>query len=124
MRNVSISAALAVLLSTHCVAEAKKRVAILNFDYSTVQSSVSAIFGTSADVGKGVSDLLVEQLVKGGTYTVIERKALTRSWLSRSFRVGTSENVCQNSVGYVRLASSTCTDVHAHARPKCHSPGH
>jgi hypothetical protein len=29
----------------------KHRVAVMNFDYGTVQSSVSAIFGTDQDIG-------------------------------------------------------------------------
>ena len=56
----------------------KKRVAVLNFDYGTVQSSVSAIFGTNQDVGKGISDLLVQKLVQDGKYSVIERNALDK----------------------------------------------
>ncbi len=54
----------------------KKRVAIMDFDYATVHSGVAAIFGQDIDVGKGISDLLVKHLVKDGTYSVIERKAL------------------------------------------------
>ncbi|MBI4875662.1 MAG: curli production assembly protein CsgG [Acidobacteria bacterium] len=56
----------------------KKRVAILNFDYATVSSSVAAIFGTNMDVGKGVADLLVGQLVEGGVFSVYERKSLDK----------------------------------------------
>ena len=56
----------------------EKAVAILNFDYSTVQSGVAAIFGTNQDIGKGVADLLVEKLVKSGQYRVIERKAIDK----------------------------------------------
>jgi curli biogenesis system outer membrane secretion channel CsgG len=56
--------------------QAKRSVAVLNFDYSTVQSGVQAIFGTNQDVGKGIADLIVEKLVKSGTYRVIERKAI------------------------------------------------
>src|SRR5690242_4645592 len=59
-------------------APAKKRVAVLNFDYGTVQSSVAAIFGANVDVGKGVSDLLVQKLVQDGKYSVIERNALDK----------------------------------------------
>src|SRR5262249_17309562 len=44
----------------------KKRVAIFDFDYATVQSSTSALFGTNVDVGKGISDLLVKCLVQDG----------------------------------------------------------
>jgi curli biogenesis system outer membrane secretion channel CsgG len=56
----------------------KKRVAVLNFDYGTVQSSVAAIFGGNQDVGKGISDLLVQKLVQDGKYSVIERNALDK----------------------------------------------
>lgn len=56
----------------------KKRVAIFDFDYATVQSASSAAFGTNVDVGKGISDLLVRHLVQDGTYSVIERKAMDK----------------------------------------------
>ncbi len=57
-------------------AQQKPRVAVMNFDYATVKSDSQAIFGTDVDIGKGIADLLVEKLVKGGAFSVIERKAL------------------------------------------------
>jgi curli biogenesis system outer membrane secretion channel CsgG len=63
----------------------KKRVAVLDFDYGTVQSSVSSLFGTNQDVGKGITDMLVEKLVKDGKYSVIERKALDRILAEQNF---------------------------------------
>jgi curli biogenesis system outer membrane secretion channel CsgG len=63
----------------------KKRVAVLNFDYATVQSYVSSIFGSNQDVGKGIADLLVDRLVSGGTYSVIERKALDKVLAEQNF---------------------------------------
>ena len=63
----------------------KKRVAVLNFDYGTVRSGVAAIFGTDLDVGTGISDMLVEELVKGGAYSVIERKALDKLLAEQNF---------------------------------------
>jgi curli biogenesis system outer membrane secretion channel CsgG len=63
----------------------KKRVAIMDFDYATVHSGVAAIFGQDVDVGKGVSDLLVKHLVKDGTYSVIERKALDKILAEQNF---------------------------------------
>lgn len=63
----------------------KKRVAVLDFDYSTVYSGVQAIFGTNQDVGRGVQDLLVEKLVKDGTYSVIERKAMEKILAEQNF---------------------------------------
>jgi curli biogenesis system outer membrane secretion channel CsgG len=63
----------------------KKRVAIFDFDYATVHSGVSAIFGQDVDIGKGISDLLVTNLVKDGTYSVIERKALDKIMSEQNF---------------------------------------
>lgn len=57
-------------------AQTKARVAVMNFDYATVRDISSSIFGTDVDVGKGVTDLLVEKLVNGGVFSVIERQAL------------------------------------------------
>ncbi|HTZ49647.1 MAG TPA: CsgG/HfaB family protein, partial [Verrucomicrobiae bacterium] len=51
----------------------KKRVAVLNFDYGTVKTEVIQLFGSDQDVGKGISDLLVQKLVQDGQFSVIER---------------------------------------------------
>jgi len=63
----------------------KKRVAVFDFDYATVHGGVAAIFGTDVDVGKGISDLLVTDLVKDGSYSVIERKALDKILKEQNF---------------------------------------
>lgn len=63
----------------------KKRVAVLDFDYATVHSRVSAIFGTDQDIGKGITDLLVDKLVASGAYSVIERKALDKILAEQNF---------------------------------------
>jgi curli biogenesis system outer membrane secretion channel CsgG len=72
-------------LSTAVLPAQKKRVAIMNFDYATVQSSVAAIFGSNQDIGKGIADLLVDKLVNDGTYSVIERKALDKILSEQNF---------------------------------------
>jgi curli biogenesis system outer membrane secretion channel CsgG len=69
---------IAMAVTVICGAQQKKRVAVMNFDYATVHSGVAAIFGTDVDIGKGISDLLVDRLVTGGVYSVIERKALDK----------------------------------------------
>jgi curli biogenesis system outer membrane secretion channel CsgG len=63
----------------------KKRVAIMDFDYGTVHSGIAAMFGQDIDVGKGITDLLVKYLVKDGTYSVIERKALDKILAEQNF---------------------------------------
>jgi curli biogenesis system outer membrane secretion channel CsgG len=63
----------------------KKRVAVFDFDYATVKTSTSALFGTDIDVGKGIADLLVKNLVTDGTYSVIERKQLDKILAEQNF---------------------------------------
>jgi len=63
----------------------KKRVAIFDFDYATVHAGVAGIFGQDVDIGKGISDLLVNYLVKDGSYSVIERKALDKILKEQNF---------------------------------------
>jgi curli biogenesis system outer membrane secretion channel CsgG len=67
------------------VAQHKKRVAVLNFDYATVQTNAQAIFGTNVDVGKGISDLLVQQLVTDGKFSLIERNAIDKILNEQNF---------------------------------------
>lgn len=74
---------------------AKKRIAVLDFDYGTVQSDVSAIFGSRQDVGKGIADLLVDKLVSGGRYSIIERKAIDKIVSEQNF--SNSDRVDPNS---------------------------
>lgn len=62
----------------------KKRVAVFDFDYSTVQQQSSQVVG-QVDVGKGMSDLLVKYLVRDGTYSVIERKAMEKILEEQNF---------------------------------------
>jgi curli biogenesis system outer membrane secretion channel CsgG len=63
----------------------KPRIAILDFDYATVQSYSSAMFGANVDIGKGITDLLVTGLVKDGTFSIIERKALDKIMTEQNF---------------------------------------
>lgn len=66
-------------------AQQKKRVAVMNFDYGAVQTSVQSIFGTNQDVGKGIADLLVDRLVNDGVFSVIERKELDKVIQEQNF---------------------------------------
>jgi curli biogenesis system outer membrane secretion channel CsgG len=95
MRKALFAAAVLALLTTTWVSSAmaqtapapvrKKRVAIFDFDYATVHGGVTAIFGQEVDIGKGISDLLVKYLVKDGSYSVIERKAMDKILAEQNF---------------------------------------
>ena len=63
----------------------KARVAVMDFDYATVQTSSSALFGSNVDVGKGITDLLITDLVKDGSFSVIERQALDKLMAEQNF---------------------------------------
>lgn len=63
----------------------KKRVAVFDFDYATVQSYSAAAFGSNVDVGRGIADLIVKYLVQDGTYSVIERKAMDKILTEQNF---------------------------------------
>jgi curli biogenesis system outer membrane secretion channel CsgG len=80
--TICLAAGLSLSAAT---AQQKKRVAVMNFDYSTVSNYVSQIFGSNTDVGKGVADLLVEKLVQDGTLSVIERKAIDKIVAEQNF---------------------------------------
>ena len=85
MRNWLAAFSIFALSSSAFAADGKKSVAVLNFDYATVQSGIAAIFGTNQDVGKGIADLLVEKLVKSGQFRVIERKAIDKIMAEQNF---------------------------------------
>jgi curli biogenesis system outer membrane secretion channel CsgG len=72
MRKIIVLTTLAAAIA---FGQDKKRVAVVDFDSAAVQSS-DGIFGRSVDVGKSIANLLVDPLVTGGAYSVIERKAL------------------------------------------------
>ncbi len=52
-------------------ADAKRRVAILPFEYGAVTSEVGTV-----DVGKGITALMISKLVNDGTYRVVDRQML------------------------------------------------
>ena len=80
LRFLSPFLAVLLFISALCPAYAQRRprVAVLDFDYATVRSYSQAFFGTDVDLGKGITQMLVTDLVKDGTYSVIERAAMDK----------------------------------------------
>ena len=83
---VLLAAAVSLIAAIPAVAQQPKhRVAVMDFGYGTVLTSVEAIFGSNQDVGKGIVDLIINQLVNDGTYRVIERSALDKVIKEQNF---------------------------------------
>jgi len=55
-------------------ATAKKRLIVMDFDYGTTNSYYTSYRGVGAP--RGISELLVNELVNNGTYTVLDRSKL------------------------------------------------
>jgi curli biogenesis system outer membrane secretion channel CsgG len=63
----------------------KLRVAVLDFDYADVRNATSALFGSSIDVGKGISDVLATDLDREGTFSVISQETLEGAMADENF---------------------------------------
>jgi curli biogenesis system outer membrane secretion channel CsgG len=61
------------------------KITIMSFEYGTVRTYVQQIFGGDQDIGKGISDLLVDKLLKDGKYRLIERSALDKILAEQNF---------------------------------------
>src|SRR5271165_1233232 len=82
---VAVEAQTAAPAAPAASSAATKRVAVMNFDYGTVKTTVAQIFGSDQDVGRGISDMLVQKLVQDGKYRVIERAALDKILAEQNF---------------------------------------
>lgn len=63
----------------------RHRVAVLDFGYASVMTASQSIFGTNVNVGKGISDLLVDKLTNDGSYRIIERNAISKVMTEQNF---------------------------------------
>ena len=81
MKRLILICLLILLTSLSFGAEEKRRVAVLDFDFSAVQKW----WEHNWDVGAGISDLIVKGLVRDGTYTVVERRALDAVLAEQNF---------------------------------------
>ena len=69
-------------------ATAKKRLVVMNFYYGTTNSYYTSYRGVGA--AKGISELLINELVNNGTYTVVDRSKLEQL-LKQQNRSGTMD---------------------------------
>jgi curli biogenesis system outer membrane secretion channel CsgG len=73
---VTAGIALTPVLPARAAAQSKPRVAVLSFEYEGVRSSAAAALKADQDVGAGIADLLIQELVAGGHFTMVERTRL------------------------------------------------
>ncbi len=57
---------------------ARRRVAVMPFDYTPVNQEAAELLSPETDFGKGLAAILVTELVENGTYVVLEREQLDR----------------------------------------------
>jgi curli biogenesis system outer membrane secretion channel CsgG len=80
MRLKCLTASLALLavagVATSASAQSERPiVAVMDFDYSAVNNWWSGVWG-NYDVGKGVADMVVDELINDGAFRVVERKRI------------------------------------------------
>jgi curli biogenesis system outer membrane secretion channel CsgG len=73
----------------------KKRVIVDEFDYSTVKTSVQAVFNTQQDIGKGIRAMLVTRLAQANKVVVVERAKIATLTKEQDFNA--SNRVKQGS---------------------------
>src|ERR1700736_482675 len=82
VRAAGSTLALALLLSSSAPAQSTRpTVALLNFDFGTVQKWWSG----NQDIGEGIADMMVDELVNDGSFRVIERKRLNAILAEQNF---------------------------------------
>ena len=81
MRKFLLSSVFLVVFASVNLVAQKKRVAIVDFDFGTVQQW----WGGNWDIGKGIADMVVNELVNDGTYSVIERKKMDLVMAEQNF---------------------------------------
>jgi curli biogenesis system outer membrane secretion channel CsgG len=72
--NRALKLALFMGLAVSPLAAQKKKIAVMDFDYSQVRSSVSDVFGSDVDIGKAIADLVYAALQKNGSYDLAPRQ--------------------------------------------------
>jgi curli biogenesis system outer membrane secretion channel CsgG len=80
-----LAGVLAAPANTQDAPKRRPRIAVMDFDYATVQTVSAAVFGTNVDIGKGIVNLLITGLVKDGSFSIIERSALDKIMTEQNF---------------------------------------
>ena len=80
--RTALCAAVSIVCALPAAAQAgRPTVAVLNFEYGTLEHWWSG----NQDIGQGISDLLVDELVNDGSFRMIERKRLDAILAEQNF---------------------------------------
>jgi curli biogenesis system outer membrane secretion channel CsgG len=108
MRKLSAIAMLGTAACWTASAQSKRTMAVEQFDFSTVQSAVAAVFGTNVDVGRGIQSLMVKRIATDNKFTVVEREKIATVMKEQDFDA--SNRVKKGSgarIGQIRGADFT-----------------
>ncbi|MEO5922760.1 MAG: CsgG/HfaB family protein [Bryobacteraceae bacterium] len=85
--------------------QTKPSIAVDAFDYSTVMTSIQAVFGTQVNIGAGIRALMVKRIVDNGKLTVVERAKIDNLLKEQDFGAsGRVKQGTQAKIGEVRGA--------------------
>ncbi len=107
IRNIRL---LGALLATSAAllaqpAASKPSIAVDAFDYSTVMTSVQAVFGTQVNIGQGIRALMVKRIVDTNKLTVVERAKVNNLMKEQDFGAsGRVKQGTQAKIGEIRGA--------------------
>jgi len=93
---VVVALAALTLLSLSLTAQnSKPSIYVEPFDYSTVMTSVQAVFGTNVNIGDGIRAMMVKRMSDGGSFTIVERAKIDNVLKEQDF--GASGRVKQGT---------------------------
>ena len=75
LTSVFVAVALLGIVASAPAQSNRPMVAVMDFDYSAVNNWWSGVWG-NYDVGKGMADMVVDELINDGSFRVIERKRI------------------------------------------------
>jgi curli biogenesis system outer membrane secretion channel CsgG len=102
-KTPGILALLAV--SVTASAQQKTSLAVDAFDYSTVMTSVQAVFGTHVNIGAGIRAMMVKRITTDGKFTVVERAKVDNVLREQDFGAsGRVKGGTQAKIGQIRGA--------------------
>ena len=122
--NQKLLACLVAASATLASAQTKKALMIEPFDYSTVMTSVQAIFGTQQNIGTGIAAMLTTRITQDGKFTVVERRKVANITKEQDFAA--SNRVKQGSgarVGGLQTRSPRTGSYRQLARAGLHEAG-